>query len=158
MRCSLWTHCVWLRGSLKKRKQSTPKNENRKRNDLMLTISIFSIFIMGFEGRENVENGLIRSPFYYFRLLPCARAQMCKKLNSERLMECGKSFHFPSSGNCMEFNGNFHQKSSAKCVRSTFRWCDNGKVNDYKWIRRLPSIIFKRLVSDLFPLRHDPSG
>lgn len=124
----------------------------RKRSISLLTISILSIFI----GKRGSASIFPLFYFYYFRMPQLSArvekfAQMCKKLNSHRTVtarserdrdsEVWKIISFSSSNEERDFNGNFHQKSSAKCVRA--RWCDNGRVNDYKWIWRLPSIIFK---------------
>lgn len=84
-------------------------------------------------------------------------AQMCKKLNSKRLHGAASvENHFICSATSrrgvaiamcllMETSITNHLPNESVRLPLDGWWCDNGKVNDNKWIWRLPSIIFKRL-------------
>lgn len=117
---------------------------------LILTISMFPIFIMRVNASRVVQKWFNIHVFIIFGSQKLLRgwkkfAQMCKKLNSWREKFVGrvaliqvsdmklklrhmrtptkvwKIFSvFNKKWNQWDFNGNFHQKSSAKCVRSTF--------------------------------------
>lgn len=82
------------------------------------------------------------------RVQNCARIRIAIDSRRSRVIVC-------------DFNGKSSIKSHLQnvCASAVQSWrCDNGKINDYKWIWQMPSIIFKRLRHDLpflrWPFRH----